>query len=152
MAAGKRLTAPDPDFAARVRDSFARQDFMTMIGARLVTVEPGRATILLPHRSDLTQQHGLFHGGVTGAIADSAGGYAAFSLFPADASILTVEYKLNLLAPGKGERLEAEGQVIKPGRTLAVTDLKVWAVEGEKRTLIAAGQQTLICLHGRPDR
>ncbi len=145
------FTAPDPDFAARVRASFERQGVMALIGARLVGVEPGVVSIELPFRGDLTQQHGFFHAGVTSTIADSAGGYAGFTLFPADSSVLTVEYKINLLAPADGERLVATGRVKKPGRTLTVCDLEVEVLKGDRRTVCAVGMQTLICLAGRPD-
>lgn len=89
----------DPDFAARVRTSFARQGFMALLGARITRVEPGMVEIEAPFRADLTQQHGYFHAGVTSAIADTAGGYSGYTLFPADSSVLTVEFKINLLAP-----------------------------------------------------
>jgi uncharacterized protein (TIGR00369 family) len=98
----------DPDYATRVRESFARQGAMRTIGATLVDVEPGRCTIALVPRPELSQQHGHVHAGIVAAIVDSAGGYAGFTLFPADASVLTVEFKLNLLAPARGERLVAE--------------------------------------------
>lgn len=145
------FTAPDPSFAARVRASFARQGVMALIGAELTRVEPGLVTIELPYREDLTQQHGFFHAGVTGTIADSAGGYAGFTLFPAASSVLTVEYKINLLAPADGERLSATGRVKKPGRTLTVCDLEVVALKNGRATVCAIGMQTLICLTGRPD-
>jgi len=141
----------DPDFEARVRDSFSRQALMSLIGARLSRIEPGRAEIELPFRPDLTQQHGFLHAGITSAIADSAGGYAGFSLFPAESSILTVEFKINLVAPAAGERFLAVGKVLRPGRTLTVTSLEVFALVGAERTTIAVGQQTLICLEDRPD-
>ncbi|HMK68287.1 MAG TPA: PaaI family thioesterase [Stellaceae bacterium] len=141
----------DPNFEARVRDSFSRQPLMSLIGARLSRIEPGRAEIELPFRSDLTQQHGFLHAGITSAIADSAGGYAGFSLFPAGSSILTVEFKINLVAPAAGERFLAVGKVLRPGRTLTVTSLEVFALVGAERTTIAVGQQTLICLEDRPD-
>jgi len=142
----------DRDFEARVRDSFSRQAFMTSIGARLSRVEPGRVEIELPFRADLTQQHGYLHAGITSAIADSAGGYAGYSLFPAGSSVLTVEFKINLLAPAAGERFLAVGEVLRPGRTLTVCSLEVFALSGTARTIIAAGQQTLICLEDRADR
>ncbi|TMG92888.1 MAG: PaaI family thioesterase [Betaproteobacteria bacterium] len=112
---------------------------------------PGYCAIELPFREDLTQQHGYVHAGIVGAIVDSAGGYAGFTLFPADASVLTVEYKLNLLAPAAGERLVAEAQVVKPGRTLAITRGEVYAEADGKRTLCAIMQQTLIVLAGKAD-
>ena len=141
-----------PDFAARVRDSFARQGIMALIGARLTRVEPGLVEIEVPYRDDLTQQHGFFHAGVTSTIGDSAGGYAAFSLFPADASVLTTEFKINLLAPAEGEVLRAVGRVVKPGRTLTVAEVEVFAVAAGTERLCAKMLETLMCLHGRPDR
>lgn len=142
----------DPNYETRVRESFARQALMRTIGAELARVEPGRVEIALPYRSDLTQQHGYLHAGVTSAIADSAGGYAGYSLFPTGSSVLTVEFKINLVAPAAGERFVALGEVVKPGRTLTICKLEVSAIKGEQRTLIALGQQTLICLEGTPDR
>lgn len=142
---------PDPDFAARVRASFARQAAMGLIGAELTAIEPGRVTIELPVRDDLTQQHGFVHGGIVGMIADSAGGYAAYTLMPADASVLTVEYKINMLAPAKGERLVARGEVLKPGRTLSIVRADVFAIDAGGQKLIAAMQQTLMVMHGMPD-
>ena len=142
---------PDAGYEERVRTSFARQGAMRLLGARLLAVRPGFCAIELPYRDDLTQQHGYIHAGIVSAIVDSAGGYAGFTLFPADASVLTVEYKLNLLAPAAGERLVAEGRVVKPGRTLAVTRGEVHAEAGGRRTLCALMQQTLIVLAGKPD-
>jgi len=142
----------DPDYEARVRDSFGRQALMRTIGARLGRIEPGRVEIELPFRGDLTQQHGYLHAGITSTIADSAGGYAGFSLFPAGSSVLTVEFKINLTAPAAGERFLAIGQVLKPGRTLTICNLEVLAITGEQRLTVAVGQQTLMCLEGRPDR
>jgi len=141
----------DPDFAARVRASFGRQGVMKLIGAVLTRVEPGRATIELAYRPELSQQHGFFHAGMTSTIADSAAGYAAFSLFPAGSSVLTVEFKINLVAPADGERLVATGRVKKPGRTLTICEFEVVALKGGKATVCALGLETLICLAGRPD-
>ena len=136
----------------RVRASFESQGLMEHLGARLSHIGPGRVHIQLPSRPEVTQQHGYFHAGATSAIADSAGGYAAFTLFPEDSSVLTVEYKINLLAPAEGEYIEAVGKVLKPGRTLTVCQLKVFAIQSEKRTLIATGLQTLIRIQARPER
>ena len=141
----------DPNYEQRVRDSFARQAAMALIGASMTRVEPGRCEIELPVREELTQQHRFVHGGVVGMIADSAGGYAAFTLMPADASVLTVEYKINMLAPAKGERLIARGEVLKPGRTLSIVRADVWARRGDRETRVAAMQQTLMVMHGTPD-
>ncbi|PWR24908.1 PaaI family thioesterase [Zavarzinia aquatilis] len=140
------------DIEARVRESFARQGLMQHLGARVDRVEPGFVRIVMPYGEHLTQQHGFFHAGGTSAIADSAGGYAGLTMFPEDASVLTVEFKVNLVAPARGEQLEAEGRVIRSGRTLTICQLEVFAVEGTSRSLVALGQQTLICMAGKPDR
>jgi uncharacterized protein (TIGR00369 family) len=142
----------DPGFEARVRNSFARQTIMELIGAELTRVAPGLVEIELPYREDLCQQHGFFHAGVTSTIADSAGGYAAYSLFPADASVLTTEYKINLLAPAAGERLRAVGRVVKPGRTLTICDVEVFALEDGAEKLCAKLLQTLMTMHGKSDQ
>lgn len=141
----------DPAYDAKVRDSFARQPFMALIGATLGAVAPGRVEIVLPHAEKVTQQHGYFHGGSIGAIADTAGGYAAFSLFPPESTVLTVEYKINIMAPGQGERLVAVGEVTRAGRTLTVTKIEVYAEVGATRTHCATATQTLMCLAGRAD-
>ena len=145
------FTPPDPAWEAKIRESFARQGFMRYLDARLIRVEPGLVEIAVAFRPELTQQHGFFHAGVTSSIADTAGGYAGFTLFPAGSSVLTVEFKINLVAPAKGERLRAIAAVIKPGRTLAICDLKVFAVSREREVLCATGLQTLIRLDERSD-
>lgn len=146
-----RYEAADPEFAVRVRDSFDRQAIMRFIGANLLRIEPGVVEIALPFKPELTQQHGFFHAGVTSTIADSAGGYAAFSLFPADSSVLTVEYKINLVAPADGDRLVATGKVVKPGRTLTVCTFEVMVEKNGVAKTCAIGQQTVMCLAGRSD-
>ncbi|MGW8671203.1 PaaI family thioesterase [Streptomyces niveus] len=136
----------------RVRDSFGRQGLMTHLGARLAHIGPGRVHIELPARPEVTQQHGYIHAGATSAVADSAGGYAALTLFDEDSDVLTVEYKINLLAPAAGDHLDAIGTVLKSGRTLTVCQLEVYAVQGGgERKLVANGQQTLIRVN-RADR
>jgi uncharacterized protein (TIGR00369 family) len=142
------MNAPvDPQFAARCRASFARQKAMTLIGARLTAVEPGATEISLPYRDDLTQQKGFVHGGIIGMIADTACGYAAFSLMPADCSLVTVEYKINILAPARGS-LVARGEVVRAGRSLTVARAEVYAEDGKH---IATMQQTLMMLPDTPD-
>ena len=142
------MNAPaDPAFAERCRESFGRQKAMGLIGARLTLVEPGYVEIELPWRAELTQQKGYVHGGIVGMIADTACGYAAFSLMPADSSLVTVEYKINILAPARGS-LVARGEVIRPGRTLTVTRGEVYAEDGKH---IASMQQTLMMLANTPD-
>ncbi|MFC9671052.1 PaaI family thioesterase [Streptomyces sp. NPDC056637] len=118
---------------------------MAHLGARLTRIAPGVVHIVLPARPEVTQQHGYFHAGATSSIADSAGGYAAFTLFPENTDVLTVEYKINLLAPALGNHLEAVGTVLKAGRTLTVCQLEVFAAQDDgARKLVANGQQTLI--------
>jgi len=139
-------------YDARVRDSFARQGAMALIGAVLADVAPGYCAIALEPRPEVSQQHGYVHAGILATLVDSAGGYAAFTLFAQDCSILTVEYKLNVLAPAQGERIVAEGFVVKPGRTLAITRGEVHAEHAGQRTLVAIMQQTLMVMRGKPDR
>src|SRR5437868_10551974 len=115
----------DPDFAARVRASFERQAAMKTIGATLSKIEPGVVHIELPWAPHLTQQHGFLHAGMLAAALDSACGYCAFTLMPHEAAVLTIEYKINLLAPAKGERFRMEGVVVKPGRTVTVAEGKI---------------------------
>lgn len=140
--------APDPDFAARVRASFAQQPAMALIGASLPLIEAGRTEIHLPFAEPITQQHGYIHGGVVGMIADSAAGYAAATLTLPGSEVLTVEYKINLLAPAQGELLIAAGQVVKNGRRLIITQAEVFAVSGQARRLCALMQQTIMVLAG----
>ena len=144
-----------PAFAgwdARVRDSFARQGAMALIGAAIADVAPGYCAIEMKPRPEVSQQHGYVHAGILATLVDSAGGYAAFTLFAEDCSVLTVEYKLNVLAPAQGERIVAEGFVVKSGRTLAITRGEVHAEQGERRTLVAIMQQTLMVMRGKADR
>jgi len=143
--------AADPAFEARVRDSFARQPFMAYLGARITAVAPGFCEIAVDCRRELTQQHGFVHGGVLASIADSAAGYAALSLMPAGASILTVEYKLNILRPGRGEAMIARGRVLKPGRTLTVVQADVFARGTGGEEQVISSLQTLMCLAGKAD-
>ena len=141
-----------PQIQARIRTSFERQGLMQHLGARLGHIGPGCVHIVLANRPEVNQQHGYIHAGAISAIADSAGGYAAFTLFPEDTAVLTVEYKINFLAPAVSDHIEAVGTVLKSGRTLTVCQLEVFAVKGPNRSLVAAGQQTLICVPGRPEQ
>ncbi|WP_158905937.1 PaaI family thioesterase [Burkholderia sp. L27(2015)] len=143
---------PVPRFAERVRASFMRQNAMSLIQATLPVIEHGRTEIHLPHWNGVEQQHGFVHGGVVGMIADTAGGYAAMTMVPDDASVLTVEYKMNLVAPADGETLIARGQVVRPGRTLIVTRAEVFAVKDGHETLCALMQQTIMVMHGKAER
>jgi len=143
--------AQDPQFAERVRASFQRQQAMALIGASMPVIEAGYTEIHLPHKAEITQQHGYIHGGVVGMIADSAAGYAASTLTAHETGVLTVEYKLNLLAPAEGQLLIAEGSVIRYGRTLIVTKAEVFAIKDGKKTLCAVMQQTIMTLHGKKE-
>ena len=145
------LQPRDPDFAAKVRDSFARQPFAQLVGFHLERVEPGFAEFRLPLREEVTQQHGFAHGGVIATVADNAASYAAFSMMPPGSAPLTVEMKLNWLAPGQGEALIARGQVLKAGRTLIPAEAKVYAVDGGEETLVAQALVTVMCMTGRDD-
>ena len=141
----------DPTWSQRVRASFARQRFMATLGARLARLEPGLCEIELAYRADLTQQHGYLHAAVGTAIADSAGGYAAYSLMPAGSSVLAVEFKINLLEPARGERFVGRGRVVRAGKRLTVCELEVEAHEGARVRRCLFGVQTVMCLADTPD-
>lgn len=150
----------DPDFADRVRASFARQRVMRLIGATLARVEPGVVEIHLPFRADLTQQHGYLHAGIVTTICDSACGYAAFSLMASGSGVLTVEYKVNFLAPASGDRFVARGTVTKPGRTLTFCQGEVWAhpanaadgaADGVEPRLVVTMMATMMRIEERDD-
>jgi uncharacterized protein (TIGR00369 family) len=137
----------NPSFAADIEGSFGQQPMMNLIGARLSLVEPGVVEITLPYRADLAQQHGYLHAGVVATIADSACGYAAYSLMPAGSEVLSVEFKVNLLRPAQGETFVARAEVIKAGRTLTVVRADVFGIMGNaERELVATMQGTMICL------
>lgn len=140
----------DPDYEERVRSSFARQVVMSTIGAELTSVTPGTVEIEMPYSTALTQQHGFLHAGIISTALDSACGYAAYSLMPPEAAVLTIEFKLNMLSPGKGERFLFRGSVTKPGRTIIVADGQAYAyaTDGEAR-LIATMTATMMTITGR---
>ena len=146
------MTPHDTHFIERVRASFDKQQAMALTRATLPVIEHGRTEIHLPHWQGVEQQHGFIHGGVVGMIADSAAGYAAMTLVSASASVLTVEYKMNLVAPADGEKLIARGKVVRPGKTLIVTQAEVFAVNGEQETLCALMQQTIMVMHGKAEK
>ena len=140
----------DPAFADRVRESFGRQGLMKTIGAILTKVAPGEVHIELPFRSDLTQQHGFLHAGVVTAIVDSACGYAASTLAPREASVLTVEYKVNFMLPAAGERMIAQARVLKPGRTVSICAGDVYARQAGRERHVATMLATIASVTGRP--
>jgi uncharacterized protein (TIGR00369 family) len=141
----------DPDWDKKVRDSFARQTVMTTIGARIAALRPGYCEIELPYRGDLCQQHGFLHAGITTTIADSAAGYAAFSLMQPGSSVLTVEFKVNLMAPAAGDVFIGRGRVIKPGRTLLAVEADVIARGPDGEKSVAQMLATMMCLADRAD-
>ncbi len=138
------MKTPNPDYAERLRASFARQGLMTTLGAELGEIGPGACDVVLPYSERVTQQHGFFHGGAIGAIADVACGYAGFTLVDVGSTMLTVEYKLNLVAPGRGERLIARGRVLRPGRSLCVVEGRVYGVIDGAEKLCAVSLQTMM--------
>ena len=143
------FTPQDPDYRARVFASFARQQAMATLGAALERVEPGIAEIVMPFSAHLTQQHGFIHAGMIAAALDSSCGYAAFTLMPADAAVLTIEFKTNLLAPAKGERFIFLGQVVKAGRTISVCEAQAFAADSGSRKLVATMSATMMTITGR---
>jgi uncharacterized protein (TIGR00369 family) len=139
--------ATNPKFVEEIRESFAKQTIMALIGGELTRVEPGVVEITLPYRSDLTQQHGYVHAGIITTIADSACGYAAYTLMPAGSDVLAVEFKVNLMRPAKGETFVARAEVVKSGRTLTVVRADVHALgSGDKSDLVASMQGTMMRL------
>lgn len=136
----------DSGFAEKIQKSFNRQSVMRLIGAYLSKVEPGEIDIKLPHRKDLTQQNGFLHAGITALIADSACGYASFSLMPEGTDVLTAEFKINLLSPAIGDYFVAEGRILRPGKTLTVARADVFAVTGPETKPIATMLATVMCI------
>ncbi|MFP5486353.1 MAG: PaaI family thioesterase [Gammaproteobacteria bacterium] len=146
-----RLEPRDPQFAQRVRESFVRQGAMHTLGARLALLEPGAVDIELDWSQALTQQHGFLHAGMVSTALDSACGFAAFTLMPEDAAVLTIEFKINLLAPAQGESFRMEGRVLKPGRTITVCEGRAYALASGQEKLVATMGCTLMTVTGRQE-
>jgi uncharacterized protein (TIGR00369 family) len=144
-------TVPDPAYAERARDSFARQQAMATLGVGVESVEPGHVVLTMAHRPELTQQHGFVHAGMIATALDSACGYAGFTLMPEGSGVLTIEFKINLLAPARGPHFRFEGRVIKPGRTITVTEGRAYQHDGGEQKLIATMNATLMTISGRDD-
>lgn len=142
-------TIRDPEFEQRVRDSFVRQQFMKTLGATLELVRPGEVLIALPFSAALTQQHGFLHAGVVASVVDSACGYAALSLMDPGAGVMSVEFKVNMLAPAAGNRFVALGRVVKSGRTITVCHGELRAVQAEGEVLVAVMQGTMMAVRDR---
>lgn len=146
------FTPRDPGWETRCRDSFARQEFMRLVGGELSAIAPGHCVVSLRMRPQLTQQRGFLHGGVTAALADTAAGFAAYSLMPAGSSPLTVEFKINLMAPAVGDLFLARAEVVRPGRTLIVVETEIAAQSDGIEKPIAKMLATMICMQDTPDR
>jgi uncharacterized protein (TIGR00369 family) len=140
----------DPHFETRVRDSFARQTVMATLGATLSRVASGEVDLTLPFRAEFAQQHGFLHAGILATILDSACGYAAFSQMPEGTAVLSIEFKINLLAPAAGERFVARGRVLRSGRTITVCQADGFAITEGKEKLIATMVGTMMCVRDNP--
>ncbi|WP_339777110.1 PaaI family thioesterase [uncultured Thalassospira sp.] len=141
----------NPDYDAEVRRRFAQQPYNLALGARVEKVSPGRVEMVMPARADLVQHNGYFHGGAIAGLADIAGGFAGWSLVAADQGMLTVEYKLNIVAPGLGAQLRAVGEVISRGRSIIVTRIDVFGHDGERDVLCTTALQTLKVMRLPPE-
>ncbi len=150
--AERSIAAKDPRYTEKVRDSFSRQGLMQHLGAELTHAGEGNAEIRVKFRPEMSQQHGYFHAGVTGAIADSASGYAAYSLTPPGTNVLTVEYKLNLVAPAHGDLLIARGSVIRAGRTLIICRADVFVMREGREILCASSLSTIMAMPAKEGR
>ncbi|MGQ9371178.1 PaaI family thioesterase [Azospirillum sp. ST 5-10] len=144
----KTFDPRDPGWEARCRASFAAQPIVRTLGVEMARLEPGFCEMRLPFRTELTQQHGFFHAGMVSMLADNAGGFAAYTLMPAGTEVLAVEFKINLMAPAKGEVMIARARVLKPGRTLTVSSIEVAMLDGGAEKDVAVMQQTCIALAG----
>jgi len=139
----------DPDYPTRVRESLARQAFMELLGVTLTHIAPGEVHLAFPVRDELLQQHGSVHAGALASVMDSAAGYAAFTLMPAGSGVVSVEFKVNLLEPARGERIEVRARVVRAGRTLTSVAAEAWAMEPSGERLVATFSGTMMCLVGR---
>ncbi len=147
-----RFNIQNAQFAQRVTDSFERQGFMLHLGAQIENIEPGLVEIRVPFQRHLSQQHGFFHGGLIGTIADNAGGYAAFTLMAVSDSVLTVEYKLNIMAPARGEELIARGRVLRPGRSVTVSQSDIFVLRDGTEKLCATMLGTFMTMVDSSDQ
>lgn len=142
-------SAIDNNFQQRVKDSFARQQAMATLGIQLQSVKAGQVVLAMPYQEQLTQQHGFLHAGIISTALDSACGYAAFSLMPTDAAVLSIEFKVNLLSPARGQHFRFEAEVLKPGRTITVAEGKAYALQDDKKKLIASMTASLMAVYER---
>jgi uncharacterized protein (TIGR00369 family) len=140
----------DPAYEARVRESFSRQSHMASLGAELVFIGPGEVHLAFPFAAQFCQQNGFMHAGAIASVADSANGYAAYTLAPPESDVLAVEFKINLLAPARGTGFLARGRVLRPGRTLTVCQADVVTTGADEEVLIATMLSTIIVRPTRP--
>jgi uncharacterized protein (TIGR00369 family) len=145
------LTPKNPDFERLVRESFLKQEVMATLGATLARIAPGEVEIELPYRTALTQQHGFLHAGIVATVLDSSCGYAAFSLMPAGAGVLSIEFKVNMVAPAQGDRLIARGRVIRAGRTISVCQADGVMVSGTEEVMVATMLATIMTVVDRAE-
>lgn len=143
------LTPKDPAFQGRIHASFDKQGLMSTLGASILHIAPGAVDIALFPSPAVSQQHGFVHAGAVAAVADTAAGYAALSLMPQGAGVLSTEFKINFVAPAVGERIVARGRVIKAGRTLTLAQTEVFSERGGEEKLIALLTATLMVIEGR---
>ena len=143
------FTPKDPAYREKVAESFAQQPVMNTVGATIVSTEPGMVELEFIHQQNLTQHHGFIHAGIVTTVLDSACGYAAYSLMPENTSVLTIEFKTNLLAPALGDKYVAIGQVKKPGRTITVSDGELFAITDGQKKLVATMTGTLMTMHDK---
>ena len=146
---GTQFKPSDESFDAKVRESFNRQEIMKTVNASILAVRPGEVELEFPYQANLTQQHGFIHAGIVSTVLDSACGYAAFSLMPKDADVLTIEFKINLLSPAKGSRFKTVGTVKKPGKNITVTQGELFSYEDGKQTLVATMVGTIMSVFNR---
>ncbi len=146
MSGAGEFKTSDPEWDRKVRDSFARQTFMRTVEGRITRLEPGYCDIEIPFRPELCQQDGYLHGGISTGIAANAAAYAALTLMPPGTSVLGVEYKINLMEPGEGERFVARGRVVKPGRTLYIAETDVVAITDGKESILSRMLTTMMCV------
>ncbi len=146
---GLQFRPYDPDYITKVETSFAKQNAMHTLGLQLIDVQAGALVLEMPYNKELTQQNGFIHAGIITTALDSACGYAAFSLMKPEAAVLTVEFKTNLLAPAEGERFIFRAEVLKPGRTLTISEAKAYAVKDDREKLIASMTATLMAVYNR---
>ena len=141
----------DDNYKIKVAESFQRQEVMKTLNASILDIRPGEIELEFPHQQKLTQQHGFIHAGIISTVLDSACGYAAFSLMPEEAAVLTIEFKINLLSPAKGDRFIAIGKVKKPGKNITVTEGELFAYSENGEKLVATMVGTMMAVYGRED-